>query len=256
MASINSSYSISGSGPAIIFVHGIGARKTAWDKVVLHLKDHFTCISYDLRGHGGSPKGELPYSLDVLVEDLEALRLTLNFQKIHIVGHSLGGMIGPKYARSFPDNVLSVSLLSTAAFRTKEDQSKVMAIVDSMNRKGIEPILNTLTDRWFTDQFIEESYDSVEFRLQQVLETDPEVFLEVFRIYAETEMSPWLNQIKQPCLVLTGENDGGCNPRLNKLIAESLTHSELCILDKFKHSILIEAPDLVGQRVRDFLLNQ
>ncbi|MBT6771416.1 MAG: alpha/beta fold hydrolase, partial [Thiotrichales bacterium] len=228
----------------------------AWDKVVLHLKDHFTCISYDLRGHGGSPKGELPYSLDVLVEDLEALRLTLNFQKIHIVGHSLGGMIGPKYAKSFPDNVLSVSLLSTAAFRTKEDQSKVMAIVDSMNRKGIEPILNTLTDRWFTDQFIEESYDSVEFRLQQVLETDPEVFLEVFRIYAETEMSPWLNQIKQPCLVLTGENDGGCNPRLNKLIAESLTHSELCILDKFKHSILIEAPDLVGQRVRDFLLNQ
>ena len=256
MASINSSYIISGSGPAIIFVHGIGARKTAWDKVVLHLKDHFTCISYDLRGHGGSPKGELPYSLDVLVEDLEALRLTLNFQKIHIVGHSLGGMIGPKYAKSFPDNVLSVSLLSTAAFRTKEDQSKVMAIVDSMNRKGIEPILNTLTDRWFTDQFIEESYDSVEFRLQQVLETDPEVFLEVFRIYAETEMSPWLNQIKQPCLVLTGENDGGCNPRLNKLIAESLTHSELCILDKFKHSILIEAPDLVGQRVRDFLLNQ
>jgi len=256
MAIINSSYSISGSGPAIIFVHGIGARKTAWDKVVLHLKDHFTCISYDLRGHGGSPKGELPYSLDVLVEDLEALRLTLNFQKIHIVGHSLGGMIGPKYAKSFPDNVLSVSLLSTAAFRTKEDQSKVIAIVDSMNRKGIEPILNTLTDRWFTDQFIEESYDSVEFRLQQVLETDPEVFLEVFRIYAETEMSPWLNQIKQPCLVLTGENDGGCNPRLNKLIAESLTHSELCILDKFKHSILIEAPDLVGQRVRDFLLNQ
>jgi len=256
MAIINSSYSISGSGPAIIFVHGIGARKTAWDKVVLHLKDHFTCISYDLRGHGGSPKGELPYSLDVLVEDLEALRLTLNLQKIHIVGHSLGGMIGPKYAKSFPDNVLSVSLLSTAAFRTKEDQSKVMAIVDSMNRKGIEPILNTLTDRWFTDQFIEESYDSVEFRLQQVLETDPEVFLEVFRIYAETEMSPWLNQIKQPCLVLTGENDGGCNPRLNKLIAESLTHSELCILDKFKHSILIEAPDLVGQRVRDFLLNQ
>ena len=256
MAIINSSYSISGSGPAIIFVHGIGARKTAWDKVVLHLKDHFTCISYDLRGHGGSPKGELPYSLDVLVEDLEALRLTLNLQKIHIVGHSLGGMIGPKYARSFPDNVLSVSLLSTAAFRTKEDQSKVIAIVDSMNRKGIEPILNTLTDRWFTDQFIEESYDSVEFRLQQVLETDPEVFLEVFRIYAETEMSPWLNQIKQPCLVLTGENDGGCNPRLNKLIAESLTHSELCILDKFKHSILIEAPDLVGQRVRDFLLNQ
>ena len=255
MTPIDSSYNISGSGPAIIFVHGIGARKSSWDKVLVHLENDFTCISYDLRGHGDSPKGNFPYSLEVLVEDIEALRLKLNLGKIHIVGHSLGGMIGPKYAVSFPDNILSVSLLSTAAFRTKDDQSKVIAIVESMRQKGIEPILSTLTDRWFTDQFIEERYDSVEFRLQQVLETDPEVFLEVFRIYAETEMSPWLNQINQPCLVLTGENDGGCNPRLNRLIAESLSNSELCILDKLKHSILIEAPDLVGKRIRDFLLN-
>ncbi len=255
MTPIDSSYSISGSGPAIIFVHGIGARKSAWDKVIVHLENDFTCVSYDLRGHGDSPKGELPYSLDVLGEDLEALRVTLNLQKIHIVGHSLGGMIGPQYAKSYPGNVLSVSLLSTAAFRTEEDKSKVIAIVESMRQKGIEPILNTLTHRWFTDQFIKDKYDAVEFRLKQVLETDPEVFLEVFRIYAETEMSPWLNQIMQPCLVLTGENDGGCNPRLNKLIAKSLTHSELCILDDYKHSILIEAPDLVGKRVRDFLLN-
>ncbi len=255
MASIDSSYSISGSGPAIIFIHGIGARKSAWDKVILHLENNFTCISYDLRGHGDSPKGELPYSLDTLVEDLEALRLILNLQKIHLVGHSLGGMIGPRYANSYPNNVLSISLLSTAAFRTKEDQSKVIAIVDSMNQKGIEPILSTLTNRWFTDQFIKDNNDAVEFRLQQVIDTNPEVFLEVFRIYAETEMSPWLNEINQPCFVLTGENDGGCNPRLNKLMADSLPNSELCILDKFKHSILIEAPEIVGSRLRNFLLN-
>ena len=69
-------------------------------------------------------------------------------------------------------------------------------------------------------------------------------------------MSPWLNQIKQPCLVLTGENDEGCNPVLKKLMQYSLPHSELCILDKFKHSILIEAPEIVGRQVRDFLWNQ
>ena len=255
MASIDSSYSISGSGPAVIFVHGIGARKSAWDKVIVHLENHFACISYDLRGHGDSPKGNFPYSLEMLVDDIEALRLKLNLGKIHIVGHSLGGMIGPKYAVSFPDNVLSVSLLSTAAFRTEDDKSKVIAIVESMKKKGIEPILNTLTHRWFTDQFIQEKYDAVEFRLKQVLETDSEVFLEVFRIYAETEMSPWLHQIKRPCLVLTGENDGGCNPRLNKLIAKNLTQSKLCILDDYKHSILIEAPGEVAERVRDFLLS-
>jgi len=256
MASVDCSYSIKGSGPAVIFVHGIGSRKTSWNEVYKYLGNDFTCISYDLRGHGDSPKGVLPYSLEDLVDDLETLRQKLNIQKIHIVGHSLGGMIGPAYALSFPENVISVSLLSTAAFRTTKDKNKVRAVLTSMQEKGISPILTTLTERWFTDEFIKQRSVDVEFRLQQVLETDTEVFLDVFRIYAETEMSPWLNKIKHPCLVLTGENDGGCSPRLNHLIADSLSNSELCILKYYKHSLLIEAPREVGEKVREFLLKQ
>ena len=255
MASVDCSYSIKGTGPAVFFVHGIGARKTSWDEVCKFLEKDFTCISYDLRGHGDSPKGLLPYSLEDLVDDLETLRQKLNIQKIHFVGHSLGGMIGPAYTKSFPENVISVSLISTAAFRTTEDRNKVQSVLESMQEKGISPILSTLTERWFTDQFINDRLADVEFRLEQVLETDPEVFLDVFRIYAETEMSPWLNKIKHPSLVLTGEYDGGCSPRLNHLIADSLSNSELCILKNYKHSLLIEAPHEVGEKVREFLLN-
>ena len=255
MASVDCSYSIKGTGPAVFFVHGIGARKTSWDEVCKFLEKDFTCISYDLRGHGDSPKGLLPYSLEDLVDDLETLRQKLNIQKIHIVGHSLGGMIGPAYTKSFPENVISVSLISTAAFRTTEDRNKVQSVLESMQEKGISPILSTLTERWFTDQFINDRLADVEFRLEQVLETDPEVFLDVFRIYSETEMSPWLNKIKHPSLVLTGEYDGGCSPRLNHLIADSLSNSELCILKNYKHSLLIEAPHEVGEKVREFLLN-
>ena len=125
-----------------------------------------------------------------------------------------------------------------------------------MQEKGIGPILTTLTERWFTDKFIKERFADVEFRLEQVLETDSEVFLDVFRIYVETEMSSWLNKIKHPSLVLTGENDGGCSPKLNYLIADSLSNSELCILKNYKHSLLIEAPREVGEKVREFLLKQ
>jgi len=256
MASVDCSYSIKGFGPAVFFIHGIGARKTSWNEVCKYLEKDFTCISYDLRGHGDSPKGVLPYSLEDLVDDLETLRQKLNIQKIHIVGHSLGGMIGPAYALSFPENVISVSLLSTAAFRTTADKNKVRAVLESMQEKGIGRILTTLTERWFTDKFIKERIADVEFRLQQVLETDSEVFLDVFRIYAETEMSPWLHKIKHSCLVLTGENDGGCSPKLNHLIADSLSNSELCILKNYKHSLLIEAPHEVGEEVREFLLKQ
>ena len=137
-----------------------------------------------------------------------------------------------------------------------EDKIKVQAVLENMREKGIGPILTTLTERWFTDKFIKQRSADVEFRLQQVLETDAEVFLDVFRIYAETEMSPWLNKIKHSCLILTGENDGGCSPRLNHLIADSLSNSELCILKNYKHSLLIEAPHEVGEKVREFLLKQ
>ena len=68
-------------------------------------------------------------------------------------------------------------------------------------------------------------------------------------------MVPWLEKITAPSLILTGELDSGCNPRLNRLIADKLPNSKLVILDNLKHSILIEAPDIVAEQVKKFLLN-
>lgn len=246
-------HSIEGSGPAVFLVHGIGARRQGWVRLVEHLKADFRCISYDLRGHGDSPKSAGTFGLDELVEDLDALRAKLGIAKAHIVGHSLGGMIGPAYARAHPDRVLSLGLLSTAAFRTADDSAKVRGVVAAMEEKGIGPMLDVLANRWFTDAFMVEHADRVAARKRQVVDTDPEVFLNVFHIYAETEMAPWLHEVRAPSLVLTGELDGGCNPRLNQQIARALPNAELVILDGLKHAILIEASDRVAPHVLGFL---
>ena len=74
MAAIDVSYRVRGEGPPLYLVHGIGSRKTTWDELVEGLEDRFTCVSYDLRGHGDSPIPPVPYTLDQLVDDLEALR--------------------------------------------------------------------------------------------------------------------------------------------------------------------------------------
>ncbi|WP_439618867.1 alpha/beta fold hydrolase [Shinella sp.] len=253
---IECAYTIEGQGPALFLIHGIGARKTGWTKIVEQLKDRFTCISYDLRGHGDSPLPEGRFGLDDLVDDLEALRGRLGIAKAHFAGHSLGGMIGPAYARRYPERVLSLGLLSTAAFRTEDDSSKVKAVVTAMREKGIPQILDTLTARWFTDDFAAARPDVIEWRKKQVIDTDGNVFLNVFDIYAETEMSPWLHEVTAPSLVLTGELDGGCNPRLNTQIAEALPNSELVILDGLKHAILIEASERVGPSMKAFLQKQ
>jgi pimeloyl-ACP methyl ester carboxylesterase len=247
-------YESQGEGPAIVFVHGIGSRRTAWRAIEASLGAGYHCVDYDLRGHGDSPLGTLlPFGLDELVVDLERVRIRAGLERIHIVGHSLGGMIGPAYARRYPDRVASVTLLSTAAFRTEDDSAKVWAVVNAMLDKGIGPVLDTLTARWFTDAFVASYPDRIEARKRQVLETPADVFINVFRIYAGTEMAPWLHEVHAPCLVLTGENDGGCNPRLNRQIAAALPDSRLVILDGLKHSILAEAPDQVARHLREFL---
>src|ERR1700712_2271334 len=121
---VDCAYSIEGEGPALLMVHGIGSRRSGWAQLVAELRSDFRCITYDLRGHGDSPNSGVPFGLDELVADLEALRAKLGIEKAHVIGHSLGGMIGPAYARAHPDRVLALGLLSTAAFRTDEDSAK------------------------------------------------------------------------------------------------------------------------------------
>lgn len=246
-------YTVQGEGPPLFLIHGIGAARNTWARALPVLTPHFTVVTYDLRGHGTSPMPDGAFGLDELVADLERVRERTGFETAHFAGHSLGGMIGPAYALKYPDRVLSLGLLSTAAFRTEDDSAKVWGVVRAMEEKGIPQVLETLSDRWFTDGFIANHPDVVRNRLKQVVDTDPDVFLNVFRIYAGTEMAPWLNEVTAPSLVLTGEFDGGCNPRLNRLIDEALPNSELVILPDLKHSLLLEAGEVVAENILRFV---
>lgn len=150
---VHSAYSIAGEGPAVLLVHGVGARGQVWDKVVDRLAPHYRCISYDLRGHGGSDGADQPFGLDAFVADLEALRVQLEIDKAHVIGHSLGGMIAPAYARAHPRRVRSLGLISTAAFRSPEAFANLAAFVKLIDAGGPPAVVDTLLDRWFTDRF-------------------------------------------------------------------------------------------------------
>lgn len=250
---IHCAYTVTGQGEPLVLIHGIGARRATFARLVDDLKDRFTCITYDLRGHGESPLPEGRFGLDDLVDDLEALRVRLGIDRAHVAGHSLGGMIGPRYALRYPDQVLSLGLWSTAAFRTEEDSTKVRGVVAAMREKGTGEVLDTLTARWFTDDFVAAHPEVIAWRKQQVMDTPAEVFLNVFDIYAETEMAPWLHEAAAPAQIITGKNDGGCNPRLNRLIHKAMPGSDLVILPGLKHAIFIEATDQVAPHVRRFL---
>ena len=255
MSIIDCNYSVTGSGPAIFLTHGVGGAEDAWRFITPKLKSMFTVVTYDLRGHGKSPVNNKDFNLDDLVLDLERVREKTNIQKAHFMGHSLGGMIAPAYAKKFPERVLSVGLLSTVAGRSDEDKQKVWSVISDLKDKGVEQTLKNLTNRWFTDNFIEKNPDLVSRRLKQVIDTDKDVFINVFKIYAETEMISWLKDIKKPCLFMTGENDGVCTPSHNKKMSNEVKDSKLVIIPEVKHSFLIEAPEQIANNLIEFIEN-
>jgi pimeloyl-ACP methyl ester carboxylesterase len=144
-------------------------------------------------------------------------------------------------------------MISTVAGRSEDDRKKIWKVINDLKTIGIKKTLENLTSRWFTDEFISKNPDLVSRRLNQVIETDKDVFINVFKIYAETEMINWLNEIKKPCLLITGENDGGCSPAHNKKMSNEIENSKLVIISKVKHSLLIETPDLIADNLLSFL---
>ena len=68
----------------------------------------------------------------------------------------------------------------------------------ALRERGIGHVLETLTARWFTDDVGAAHPEVIDWRKKQVMDTNPDVFLNVFDIYAETEMGPWLHEITAP----------------------------------------------------------
>ena len=81
--SIACSFSMTGQGPALFLIHGIGASRQTWHKALPSLAAHFTVVTYDLRGHGESPLPDSDFVLDDLVEDLEKVRQHSGFEQAH-----------------------------------------------------------------------------------------------------------------------------------------------------------------------------
>ncbi len=103
-----------GDGPAVLFLHGLGGTRLAWDPQLEGLADRFRCIAWDLPGYGASePLAELtfPAIVEAIVRLLDVLRL----ERAHVVGLSFGGQQALHLALTHPDRVDRLVLADTSA---------------------------------------------------------------------------------------------------------------------------------------------
>ena len=92
--------------PPVIMVHGLSGNAHAFDNLAPCFLPKYHVIAIDVRGRGDSDWApDANYSNDAYIADLEGLRQALGFERVSLVGTSLGGRICMTYAGTFPDRV-------------------------------------------------------------------------------------------------------------------------------------------------------
>ena len=246
-------YRLEGAGPRLVLIHGVGSSLESWDYVVPELGQRFHLLRYDLRGLGESTKVAGRYELSDFVDDFAALMCHINWPSCHIVGHSLGGLVAQGIALSHPGLVDKLVLSSTVAGRNADEMSKVKERLRTVEGGIAGDHFRKSMDRWFTPEFREAHPERIAELERRNLTNDPKCYAAAYRVLAETDLADELHRISANTLVTTGEHDIGSNTRMAALMHDRIAGSKLAILPALRHSLLAEAPEVVGALLVDFL---
>ncbi|MGH2522432.1 MAG: alpha/beta fold hydrolase [Anaerolineales bacterium] len=110
---ITLAYEVTGSGPPLLLIAGVGYSAWFWHRIVPGLAGHFHVITFDNRGTGESDKPTGPYTVPMMAEDTAGLLDALQIKGAYVMGHSLGGFIAQELAITRPDLVSKLILAST-----------------------------------------------------------------------------------------------------------------------------------------------
>jgi pimeloyl-ACP methyl ester carboxylesterase len=101
-----------GSGPAVLLLHGLGCDHTTWLPVIAALARRYTVIAPDLLGHGRSDKPRADYSVGGYANGMRDLLTVLGVDKVTVVGHSFGGGVAMQFAYQFPERTERMVLVA------------------------------------------------------------------------------------------------------------------------------------------------
>ncbi|AVZ17500.1 TPA: alpha/beta fold hydrolase [Pseudomonas aeruginosa] len=246
-------YRLQGQGPRpLICIHGVGSYLEAWDNVASRLSDDFRILSFDLRGHGRSSRVRGRYEIDDFVGDTLALAEHVGFETFNLAGFSLGGLIAQRLVLSHPHRLQRLALLATVSGRTREERARVMQRLAALQSGDRGSHYDASVSRWLSEAFQAKNPELIAYLRQRNAENDPDCYAAAYRVLAETDYGGFIDQIKVPTLIATGEEDSGSNPRMARFMHECITDSKLEVLPGLRHSILLEAPDLVANLMRSF----
>lgn len=250
-------YETYGEGYPLLLIGGLGSQIQSWAVQIPIYSKHFQVIVFDNRGAGRSDKPDVPYTTELMAEDVSMLLDVLGIESAHIAGKSMGGMIGQWLAIKYPEKVKKLVLGCTSASRDDVGNEILGMGREIATKIGMNAVWLSAIFWGYTRAYIEKNLSSIKETLATIPE-DPEALIGYIRQSFACQghnTSNLVGQIKAPTLVMLGENDLSASPKRSRELAELIPGAELKVFHEVGHGFWRERQEDVDRVVLDFLLN-
>jgi 3-oxoadipate enol-lactonase len=248
---IEINYEISGKegAPWLVLSHSLACSVRMWDPTVEAFKDSYRILNYDMRGHGATSAPKMPYTLEMLADDVLALTKELKIEKASYCGLSIGGMIGQTLALRGKGPFERMVLADTTHTQPPEALKQWEDRIKIAESKGMAGLLDSTMERWFTPTF--RSSPAAKNIAALILATPVAGYVGCGRAIMGLNTTARLKDIKLPVLAITGNDDGAAGG--TKYIGEHVPGAKFVGIPQASHIANVEQPATFNRALREFL---
>lgn len=240
------------AGPAVLLGPSLGTTGELWGDLVADLSRDHRVVSLDLRGHGASPVPPGPYTMEELAADVVATADELGLDRFAYVGLSIGGAVGQVLGLDHADRLSSLVLCCTAP--VFGDAGTWTDRAAQVRRDGLEPLVESTTERWFTPAYRAAQPDRVAWVMDMFRATPTEGYAGCCEALARYDVTERLGQLSVPTRVVAGAEDPGTPPDVGRRIADAVPDADLVVLDDAAHIANVAVPAAFNAAVREHLV--
>jgi 3-oxoadipate enol-lactonase len=245
-------YTVTGKGPWVTLSHSLACRLEMWDEEVARLSKRFTVLAYDSRGHGETSAPAMPYTLDMIADDIRGLLDHVGAERTHWIGLSMGGVFGLATTLKYPGRFASMVLADTSSKLSDEGVQAFKDRVATARAGTMEAMVQPTLKRWFKDSF-RAARPELMARVADWIRTTPlEGYIGTSAAIPTIDVTHRLREIDIPCLALVGADDIAMPPLMAETLARHLPNAELVVIPGAGHLSNLEQPEAFNAALEKF----
>lgn len=241
-----------GQGAPVLLVHGLGSSTRDWEYQIPILAAHYRVIVLDLRGHGRSDKPRERYSIAGFAEDVAALIEHLGLDAVHLVGISMGAMVGFQLGVDRPELLKSLCIVNSGPEVKAKSPRDYLEIAKrwSLSRLlSLETIAKGLGRLLFPKPEQAELRRKIEERWPQ---NDKRAYLASLDAIIGWGVRERLARIGCPTLVISADRD--YTPvALKEAYVKELPNARLLVIADSRHATPLDQPECFNSGLLAFL---